>query len=162
MKRFSILVAALALVTLPALTSAQAKPDFSGRWKISQAKSSPGTIGNSAKVGFPSELVIQHHPTELQVEMRIPRTDPVTAVYKLDGTEIALGTPAGITETAKAVWDGDKLVITARRIISTAFGDFVTDSKEIWSRNGSVLTIAKTQTADGVSQTETGIFDKDP
>lgn len=160
--RFFISVAAFGLLTMPALTPAQARPEFSGRWKISQARSSPGAVGNGAKVGFPSELVIQHHPAELQVEMRIPRTDPMTALYKLDGTEVTLGTPAGIAEKARAMWDGEKLVITARRVISTSFGDFVTDSKEVWSRTGNVLTISKTQTADGVSQTETGVFDKDP
>lgn len=160
--RFLIFVAASGLVTVSARAPAQTRPDFSGHWKISQARSSPGTLGNSAKVGFPSELVIQHQLAELSVEMRIPRAETVTALYKLDGTEVTLGTPAGITEKAKAMWDGEKLVITARRVISTAFGDFVTDSKEVWNRTGNLLTITKTQTADGVSQTETGVFDKAP
>lgn len=158
---FLIAIAVLVLAAVPALTRAQAGPDLSGRWEISQAKSSPGALGNNAKVSFPSELIIQQRPAELQVEMRIPRTDSVTAVYKLDGSEITVGTPAGIAEKAKAMWDGSKLVITARRVVSSAFGDFITDTKEVWTRSGNVLTIGKTATSDGISATETAVYDKE-
>lgn len=154
-------VAALVLATVPGVARAQTGPDFSGKWRISQAKSSRGATGNSASVNFPSELIIKQSPAELHVEMRLPRTDPVTAVYKLDGTEVTVATPAGIFEKAKARWDGGKLVITARRVVSTPFGDFVTDSTEVWSRSATSLTIGKTQTAEGVSATETAVFDKD-
>ena len=158
---FLVVIAALALLTVPALPRAQAGTDFSGRWKISQAKSSPGAIGNNAKVTFPSELIVEQRPGELHVDMRIPRTDSVTAVYKLDGSEITVGTPAGIAEKAKAMWDGNKLVITARRVVTSPFGDFVTDTKEVWTRTGNVLTIGKTVTAEGIADTETAVFDKD-
>lgn len=158
---FLIAIAVLVLAAVPALTRAQEGPDFTGRWEISQAKSSPGAIGNNAKVSFPSELIIQRRAAELQVEMRIPRTDSVTAVYKLDGSEITVSTPAGIAEKAKAMWDGSKLVIAARRVVSSAFGDFITDTKEVWTRSGNVLTIGKTATSDGISATETAVYDKE-
>jgi hypothetical protein len=158
---FLVAVAALVLVAAPALTGAQTRPDFSGKWEISQAKSSPGATGNGANISFPSELVITQRPVELHVEIRFPRSEPLTTVYKLDGTEVTVGTPAGVNEKAKATWDGQNLVITARRVVSTAFGDFVTDSKEVWSRTGNVLTIGKSQSSDGVSERERAVFDKD-
>lgn len=154
-------VAALMLVSVPVLLLAQTRPDFSGKWKISQAKSSAGATGNSAKVSFPSELIVKQHAAELYLETRFPRTDPLTAVYKLDGSEVTVGTPAGVTEKAKATWDGEKLVITARRVVATPFGDFATDTKEVWSLTGNILTIGKTQSAEGLSDTETAVFDKD-
>lgn len=156
-----IAIAVFPLAAVPALARAQeGGADFSGRWGISQAKSSPGAVGNNAKVSFPSELIVQQRPGELQVEMRIPRTDSIRAVYKLDGSEITVGTPAGIAERAKAAWDGNRLVITARRVVSSAFGDFVTDTKEVWTRSGNVLTIGKTATSEGISATETAVYDK--
>lgn len=154
--------AALVLVTVPALALAQARPDFSGSWRISQAKSSGGATGNNAKVSFPSEVVIRQNPAELHVVTTFPRSDPVTAVYKLDGSEITVAISAGITEKARAMWDGDKLVIAARRVISSAFGDFVSDTKEIWSRTGNALTVQKTQSSEGLAATETAVFDKAP
>jgi hypothetical protein len=138
------------------------RSDFSGKWEISGAKSSPGAIGNGARVTFASELIISQQPAELHVDMRYPRTDPVIAVYKLDGSEITVGTHAGITETARVTPDGDKLIITARRVVASAFGDFVTDTKEVWTRNGNVLTIVKTATSAGASATETAVFEREP
>jgi hypothetical protein len=151
----------VALAAAPALAQAQTRPDFSGKWEISQAKSSAGATSNSANISFASELIITQRPAELHVEIRFPRSEPLTTVYKLDGSEITAGTPAGVTEKAKAAWDGNSLVVTARRVVSSAFGDFVTDSKEIWTRTGNVLTITKTETSDGVVTNERAVYDRD-
>ena len=158
---FHVSVVAVALVAVPALAVAQARPDFSGKWEISQAKSSAGATSNSANIAFPSELIVMQRPAELHVEARFPRSDPFTTVYKLDGSEVAAGTPAGVTEKAKATWEGNNLVITARRVVASAFGDFVTDSKETWTRTGNVLTITKTETSDGVVNNERAVYDRD-
>jgi hypothetical protein len=157
---FHASVVAVALAT-PGLTVAQGKPDFSGKWEISQAKSSPGATSNGANIAFPSELIIVQRPAELQVEARFPRSDPQSTVYKLDGSEITAGTPAGVTEKATAAWEGNNLVITARRVVSSAFGDFATDSKETWTRTGNVLTITKSETSDGVVNNERAVFDRE-
>jgi len=146
------------VVAVSAGSAAQSPSDFSGHWKINQAKSSAGATGNNAKVSFPSELVVAHHGSDLRVEIRYPRTDPIVATYPLGGGDVAVPVP-GVTETARAVWDGGRLVITARRVVSTPFGDFVTDTREVWSRAGGVLTIQKTQTSEGLSETETGVFE---
>jgi hypothetical protein len=151
---------ALALAD-PISAAAQAQPDFSGHWKISQAKSSTGATGNNATISFPSELVIKQQPAELHVESRYPRSAALTAVYKLDGSEITINLPSSVTEKARARWEGGNLIITARRVVSSAFGEFVTDIKETWSRAGNVLTVQKTQSADGVTDAETAVFDRD-
>lgn len=150
---------ALALLAASAHVPAQEAPDFSGSWTINQARSSAGATGNNAKVSFPSEVVVAQQGGELRVEIRFPRTDPVIARYRLDGGEVVVPVP-GVTEKARAAWDGGRLVITARRVVSTAFGEFVTDTKETWSRTGDVLTVQKTQSAEGVSDTETAVFDR--
>ena len=156
------LAAAAVVAGVGAVAQEQRGPALSGRWHVSQARSSPGALGNSAKVSFASELIVQERSGDLHVELRIPRTDSVTAVYKLDGTEVTVGTPDGIVEKAKAAWDGQALVVTARRTVSSAFGDFVTDTRETWTRSGDILTIQKTSTSDGISATETAVYEKAP
>lgn len=161
---FLVSVAAIVLLTAPAPTPAQTGPDFSGRWKISQAKSTRGAVGNGARVTFPSEMIIKQHPAELHIESSLPRTPSVTTVYKLDGSEVTVTMAEGITgvtEMAKATREGATLVIAARRVVSTPIGDLVTDSKEVWSRNGNVLSIARTQTSFGLSENETAVYEKD-
>jgi hypothetical protein len=154
-------VAAILVASVPALVVSQTRADFSGRWKVSQAKSSRGAIGNQATVTFPSEMVIKQQGAELHIEIHHPRVKPVTVVYKLDGGETTVPAPAGVTEKAKATWDGETLVITARRVVSTPVGDFATDTKEIWSRNGNVVTVRKTSTAEGLSDNETAVYERD-
>src|SRR5688572_9958616 len=112
-------VVVVALATAPALAQAQARPDFSGKWEISQAKSSAGATSNSANISFPSEVIITQRPAELHVEVRFPRSEPLTTVYKLDGSEITAGTPAGVTEKAKAAWDGNTLDRKSTRLNSS-------------------------------------------
>ena len=150
------------VLALTISVGAQGRPDFSGRWQISQAKSSAGATGNNATISFPSELVITQHPSELHVEFRYPRSAPLKTIYKLDGSEIVINLPSSVVERAKAGWEGDRLVISARRVVSSAFGDFVTDSKETWSRTADVLTIQKTQFSDGVTDSETAVFLRAP
>lgn len=102
--------------------------------------------------------MITQHPAELHVELRYPRSEPLKTIYRLDGSEIVINLPSSVVERAKAGWEGDRLVISARRVVSSAFGDFVTDSKETWSGTADVLTIQKTQSSDGVIDAETAVF----
>jgi hypothetical protein len=159
MKRMFVSMAALTFV-VPVLLLAQAKPDFSGKWTFNQAKSSRGTAGNAPVIPFPTEMVIKHTSAELHLQANTVRQEGLTAVYKLDGTEVTVGAPEGISEKAKAMWDGSKLVITARRSFSSPGGDVVTDFKEVWTLNGSVLTIDKTRTSEGESDTVQAVFEK--
>ena len=148
------------VLALTISVGAQGRPDLSGRWQISQAKSSAGATGNNATISFPSELVITQHPAELHVESRYPRSEPQKTVYKFDGSEITITLPSNVTERARASWDGDRLVISARRVVTSPFGEFVTDMKEVWRRAGNVLTVQKSQSSQGLTDSETAVFDR--
>ena len=152
---------AAALVAIPVSTFAQAQQDYSGKWVLSQSKSTRGAAGNAATMSFGSELIVTQSPTEVKVEARYPRVEQTqVVVFQLDGTEVNVPLPEGITEKAKASWEGNALVITARRVVSTQFGNFESETKEIWNRMGNVLTIQKSLTADGVTNNETAWFDR--
>ena len=47
-----LLVAALALLTLPTPIAAKTHQDYSGKWALSQSKSTPGAAGNGATISF--------------------------------------------------------------------------------------------------------------
>jgi hypothetical protein len=153
------LVATLVLAALPEVF-AQARPDLSGTWVLNYDKSSRGISGNSPDVVFPSQLIVTQSPTELAVKRTSVRQAPFSAVYKLDGSQVNVEAPAGITETAEASFDGATLVIAYRRSFPTPAGEMVTEFKEIWSVSGNVLTIKKTVTQAGESQTESAAYDK--
>jgi hypothetical protein len=159
MKRWLGLMSILAIIA-PSFAAAQAKPDFSGKWIFNQAKSGRGAAGNSPVVPFPSEIVVKQTAAELYVQASTVRQEGTTAVYKFDGTEVTVGAPEGISEKAKVAWDGSKLIITSRRSFTSPIGDVITDFKEVWTLNGNVLTIDKTQTADGHSDTVQAVFEK--
>jgi len=161
MKSVLWLSIAVALVAVPVSAAAQAHQNYSGNWALSQAKSTQGAAGNGATISFGSELIVTQSPTELKVESRFPRVEQTQiVVFKFDGSEVTTPLSEGVVEKAKAVWEGDKVVITARRVVSTQFGDFVSETKETWSRMGNVLTIQKTLTSDGVTDSQTAVFDQ--
>jgi hypothetical protein len=154
-------IAAIALLAVPALATAQTRHDYSGKWALSQSKSTQGAAGNGATISFGSEVIVTQTATELRVESRYPRVEQTQiVVFKFDGSEVTTPLSEGVVEKAKAVWEGDKVVITARRVVSTQFGDFVSETKETWSRMGNVLTIQKTLTSDGVTDSQTAVFDQ--
>jgi hypothetical protein len=140
----------------------QTRPDLSGTWRLNFDKSGPGVAGNGAEVPFPSEMVIAQSATELAVTRSSVRQAPFSAVYKLDGAKVNVQAPPEITETGAATFDGTELVITSHRTFPSAAGDVVTDFREIWTLAGGVLTVKKTMTQEGESQTETAIYDKTP
>ena len=160
MKRMSLLVALAAILAAPALVSAQAKPDFSGVWVYSQAQSARGTSGNSPVVSFPTELHIKHLPGELHWEGRTVRQDSVSAVFRLDGSEVAMKGDPETTIKGAAVLEGDKLVITSSRSYSSPAGDIVTEYKEVYSLAGDVLTVEKTQSTGGIANTLKAVYTK--
>jgi len=153
------LVVALGLLT-PAGAFAQARPDLSGTWRLNFDKSGPGVAGNGADVPFPSDMVITQSATELSVKRTSVRQAPFAAVYKLDGSSVNVEAPAGITETGEARLAAATVVITSRRSFPSPAGEIVTEFREVWSVSGNVLTVKKTMTQDGESQTETAIYDK--
>jgi hypothetical protein len=156
-------MAVLTLLALPAAAAAQAHQDYSGKWALSQSKSTPGAAGNGASISFASELIITQSASELKAEMHFPRIEqPQIVVFTLDGSEVTFPVSEGVVEKATALWQGDKLMITAHRVVSTPFGEFVTDTKETWNRTENLLTIQKTQMSAGVTDSQTAVFDRQP
>ncbi len=153
------LVATLVLATLPGVF-AQATPELSGTWRVNPEKSAASLAGNSARLIFPTDLVVTQSPTELTVERTSVRQGTISAVYRLDGSRVDVEATSGITETAEASFDGATLVIASRRSFPSPAGEIVVELREIWTVNGDVLMIEKTETQAGASQTGSAVYDK--
>ena len=160
MKRLTLVLAVALALGVETVTFAQARPDFSGTWRYNQGKSNPNTAGNTPNIAFPSQIVVKQTAPEIAVDSTSVRQQPVSAVYKLDGSKVTVQAPSGISETGEAKIDGGNLVITSRRSFSSPAGDIVNDFKEVWTLTGNTLTIVKTRTQSGDSITEQAVYDK--
>lgn len=157
MKRAIIVTVALAaLVAVPALSLAQAKPDFSGSWTLNQDKSDPAP----ARGGVASQMTIKQTPAQLSID-RTMAQGTQTAAYKLDGTESTNTIGAGEAKS-KAMWEGPKLVITTQQMVQgRGGGDPINvEVKEVYSRDGGTLTVERTQTTPMGAQTRKLVYDK--
>jgi hypothetical protein len=160
MKRLTIVLGVALALGVQATALAQARPDYSGTWRFNQARSNPNTAGNTPTIPFPSQIVVKQTATELSVASTSVRQQPISAVYKLDGSKVDVQAPAGITEAGEAKLDGANVVITTRRSFSSPAGETVVDFKEVWTLNGNVLTIEKTRTQSGDASTEKAVYDR--
>jgi hypothetical protein len=160
MRRWTVAVSVALTLGAQAISIAQAAPDFSGTWRLNQAKSSRAIVGNTPDIQFASQLEVKQSATDLAIVATSIRQQPVSAVYKLDGSKVNVQAPEGITETGEAKMNGTTLVITSRRSFSSPAGDIVVDFKEVWSRSGNELTVEKTRTQSGDSSTQKAVYDK--
>ena len=160
MKRLMIVLSVALALGAQAVALAQARPDFSGTWRLNVGKSGPNVAGNTPNIPFPSQIVARQTPTDISVESTSVRQQPISAVYKLDGSKVSVKAPEGISETGEAKFDGGNLVITSRRSFSSPAGDVVVDFKEIWSLSGNALTIEKTRTQSGDTSNSKAVYDK--
>ena len=159
MKRAVIALGVAVLLGVVPAVLAQARPDFSGTWKLNAAKSGSIT-GNTPNIAFPSQLEVKQSPTEVSVLGTSVRQAPVKAVYKLDGSTVTVEAPRGITETAQAKLEGANVVITSRRSFTSPAGETVINFKEVWTVSGAVLTIEKTRIEGTENSTEKAVYDK--
>jgi hypothetical protein len=127
MKRARTGLIAAAILAVATMAYAQ-KPDFSGTW----TPDPPPAEGAGRGMGGP--MTVKHSGDTLTVE-RQGRGGQMTTAYKLDGSEtkISMGQ---MEMTAKAKWDGNKIVITT----ITPNGE----NTQTWSLEGGVLTIERT------------------
>jgi hypothetical protein len=160
MRRWTIAVSVALTLGAQAISIAQAAPDFSGTWRLNQAKSSRAVVGNTPDIQFASQLEVKESATDISIVGTSIRQQPVSAVYKLDGGKVNVQAPEGITETGEAKLNGTTLVITSRRSFSSPAGDVIVDFKEVWSRTGDELTVEKTRTQSGESSTQKAVYDK--
>ena len=115
-KQITWLIVALAVSVSAAW--AQAKPDFSGTWKLSGT--TPPNYPGSAGWGVPSPtLVVKQTSSEVTIQAGQYGPNPMSVVYKLDGSDniwdapsiTQSGTSAVVKWRTKARWDGSKLIL---------------------------------------------------
>lgn len=150
-----------AFATAPAL--AQAKPDFSGAWKMNAEKSDPMGGGGGGGGGMMRDAVttITQTATELTLVTKFGENSR-TATYKLDGTEsVNPGMQGGETKT-KAKWDGATLVLEHVRNMSGPNGDMQVTSKEArsLSADGKSMTVVTTTQGPNGEMTRKMVYDK--
>ena len=115
MKQWTIVCGVALALGVQAVALAQARPDFSGTWRLNVSKSAPNVAGNTPNIPFPSQIVARQTPTDISVESTSIRQQPVSAVYKLDGSSNPVPGALGWETKASAAWQGANLVVTTRR-----------------------------------------------
>jgi hypothetical protein len=127
-------IVALVLVAIvPAIASAQGRPNFSGTWKF--ASSTPANYPGSNGWGVPSPtIVLAHTPAELTIESGQFGATPMKVVYKLDGSDTIWeapsssqsGSTAVVKWRTKASWDGNRLVLYTWNTALNQMRDIIT------------------------------------
>ncbi|HXD19806.1 MAG TPA: hypothetical protein VN654_22480 [Vicinamibacterales bacterium] len=139
---------------------AQAKPDFSGTWRLSGT--TPPNYPGSAGWGVPSPTVsIKQSPTEITIQSGQYGATPMSVVYKLDGSDTIWDAPSvtqsGTTATVKwrtkARWDGSKLILFT-------WNTALNQMRDVMTFNSGTLTIARGTEQPGPSTNATLTYSK--
>lgn len=146
MKRLTALATVAALVLGSAAVFAQAKPNFAGKWTLDPA-SAPAPGGGGGRGGrgggLGQDLTIAQDASTLTLDYvgggRNP--GPVKLTYNLDGSESKNTGMGGNEQVSKAVWEGDKLVVTTQ----LNFGGNTFEQKRTFSLEGGNLAIETVQ-----------------
>jgi len=159
----SLLVAAAAVVVLSSATVLNAPPNFSGEWKLNEAKSEQGQFGRGAKKikvesvddkGINFERTVTNQAGEEQV-----RKEKLT----FDGKEVeSTGGFANSKTKSKASIAGDAMTIDAVSIFDRDGQSMEIKRKEVWklSEGGNVLTIESTSSFGDNNNTTKLVYDK--
>ena len=162
MTRRSVFVALalVAVMAVPSIVAAQAKPDFSGKWLQDMEKSDPmgGPGGGRGPMG-PQALTITQSAAELAIERDTPN-GAIKAVYKLDGSESVNQTGRG-TSTTKSTWDGATLVTAGTQVMNMQGNEVTIQMKEVRSleADGTMVVVTTTQSPMG-ERTRKTVFKK--
>ena len=175
MRRVMTLVVAAAFVIVSAAgVFAQAKPDFSGKWTLDPASAPAppaggggggggggrGGGGRGGGAGFGQEFTAKQDASALTIS-RDQGGNPVTATYKLDGSEsknTVTGRNGAQEQVSKTMWMGNKLMITTT---VNAGGNNVEQSRTL-SLEGGNLVVEQTQPGrdGGAPQTQKLVYKK--
>ena len=118
MQRTLTLTAVLAVAL--AISGYAQKTDFSGKWAVDQAATDaaaatapapPPGSGDGGRGLGQGPMTIKQTADSITLERQGRDDGPVTATYKLDGTEQEFVLGAAGPVKAKAKWDGKKIVI---------------------------------------------------
>lgn len=159
---FSIVLAVA--VALPSTASAQAKPNFTGKWVQDMEKSDPaggpgGPGGGGRGPSGPQILSITQTAAELAVERETPN-GPTKAVYKLDGTESTNTTGRGTSKT-KSAWEGSTLVTSGTQTMNMQRNEVTMEVREarVLDADGSMTVVTTTKSPMG-ERTRKAVFKK--
>jgi hypothetical protein len=152
MKRLTAVLTAAALVLGTASAFAQAKPNFAGKLVAEAAAPAAAPAGGGAPGGggrggrgggLGQELTIVQDATTIKIDYvgagRNP--GPVSLTYKLDGSESKNTGMGGMEQVAKAVWEGEKLVVTT----AINMGGNAVEQKRTFSLEGGNLVVETVQ-----------------
>lgn len=113
--------------------------------------------GRAARAVDAFRLVIKQTPAEINL-----LDGGVSLAFKLDGSEQSIsalnraGYPKG-----KAAWDGSKLVLSTRQDVYVGHAQFDTRAtKDVYSLDGGMLTIEKTDSFQGKTQSTKLVYSK--
>ena len=157
-KRMTLLLMALTLIA--SAVHAQAKPDFSGMWKLSATV--PPNYPGSAGWGVPSPtIVVKQSPTEVTIQSGQYGANQMTVAYKLDGTDTIWeapsitqsGTSATVKWRTKARWDGNKLILFT-------WNTALNQMRDVMSVTNGALTIVRGTEQPGPSTNATLTYNK--
>ena len=161
--RRAFLAAVIVALVLPCGSSAQDRPDFSGTWKFSSVLSGQVGGGGGGAAGgrnWATTLVITQTPDRIEVQGSAFQQLTQTATYTLDGKETTFRSAGDITTKATAVWDGNALVITARRSFVGPQGEVAYDQREVYSLVNGNLAVERTDIQQGKSTSRKGVYAK--
>ena len=161
---------AVAVVLFAAGLSAQGKPNFTGKWTMQpDPNAAPpggggggggggrggrgGGFGGGGAFNCGMECTIAQDANALTVTTTGANGE-TKRVFKLDGSDSKIDMPgrggaAGTTETAKAMWDGNNIVISMTRSIDRGGSPMSITSKTTIAMEGGNMTV---QTATDAGQ----------
>ena len=174
MRRVITLVAAAAFaISTATAVFAQAKPDFSGNWTLDPASAPAppagggggggggrGGGGRGGGAGFGQEFTAKQDASTLTIS-RDQGGNPVTATYKLDGSEsknTVTGRNGAQEQVSKTMWMGSKLMITT----TVNFGGNNVEQSRTLSLDGGNLVVEQSQPGrdGGAPQTQKLVYKK--
>jgi hypothetical protein len=105
-----------------------------------------GGRGNFAGLSSPTRIVITRTAADVTVETDTGTDNQMqAAVYKLDGSENPAPGPLGWDTRARASLQDGKLVVTMKRSIDGPDGQMTFEIKDIYSVDGTTLTLDRSQ-----------------
>ena len=166
MRVFSLTAAALGLVAFP--LAAQAKPDFSGNWKLNHDKSDPpgmgmGRMAQNANGGAPLDvsLFVTQLETRLVIEQKMGDQSR-RLTFNLDGRESSNPGMRGQEMKTTSRWVGDTLVTEGENTFTGPMGEMKVKSKELrfLTPDGKTMMVISTFTGPQGERTRKTVFEK--
>jgi hypothetical protein len=152
----------LTLVGLGASPILAQKPDFSGAWKLNEAKTdAPMAGGNSGRMGPPAELFITQSDSKLVIEQKSAERSRLLTYY-LDGRESKNPGMRGNEMVTKSTWVDNTIVTEGENTFATPNGEMKISTKEIrsLSSDGKSMTVLMTMVSPRGTMTRTMVYDR--